>query len=75
MEENFKAVILHGYTGEQALQIMRAVKALGIEPENTAFATTTPTNLGWKVSELVEHLSEEHTYMKLTRDRSRESSP
>ncbi|MCE5255837.1 MAG: DUF3783 domain-containing protein [Spirochaetaceae bacterium] len=75
MDENFKAVILHGFTGEQALQVMRAVKALGISPQDTAFATTTPSNLKWKVSELVEQLSEEHAYMKINRDRNRESSP
>jgi len=66
MEENFKAVILHGFTNEEALAVMRAVKALGLGPESTAFATTTPTSIGWKVGDLVEHLAEEHA---MTRER------
>jgi hypothetical protein len=74
MDNNFKVVLLHGYTDEQAYQIMRAIKSLGIEPENTAFATTTPSNLEWKVTDLIEHLSQEHEYMKVNRRRDPESS-
>lgn len=58
-----KAVIMHGYTNEEAFAVMRAIKALGLEAENTAFATTTPTSLGWKVEDLLEHLAQEHEAM------------
>lgn len=64
MDTEFKAVILHGYSGEQALAIMRAVKSLGIDADTTAFATTTPTSLDWKVRDLIEHLAEEHAMMR-----------
>ncbi|MEW6549026.1 MAG: DUF3783 domain-containing protein [Spirochaetota bacterium] len=72
MDGTMKAVVLHGYTNEEALLVMRAVKALGLEADNTAFATTTPTSLGWKVEYLLEHLEEEHRAMrqrKLAQDR------
>lgn len=62
--EDFKAVILHGFSNEEALAIMRAVKSLGISANQTAFATTTPTSLQWKVEYLLEHLHEEHEMMQ-----------
>ena len=74
MDNNLKVVLLHGYTDEQAYQIMRVIKSLGIEPENTAFATTTPSNLEWKVADLIEHLAQEHEYMKVNQRRGQGSS-
>lgn len=62
--EDFKAVILHGFSNEEALVIMRAIKSLGISASQTAFATTTPTSLQWKVDYLLEHLQEEHAMMQ-----------
>jgi len=59
MNEDFKAVILHGFTDAEALAVMRAVKGLKLGAGSTAFAMTTPTSIGWKVSELLEHLAEE----------------
>lgn len=64
MEKDFRAVVLHGFTNEEALTIMRAVKALDIGIKPTAFATTTPTSLCWKVSDLIAHLAEEHAAMQ-----------
>lgn len=64
MDEEFKAVILHGFRDEEALAVMRAVKALKLGASSTAFATTTPTSMGWKVSDLVEHLAEEQAMMR-----------
>jgi len=65
MDEDFKAVILHGFKDEEALAAMRAVKALLKQGAgSTAFATTTPTSMGWKVSELLEHLAEEQAMMR-----------
>ena len=55
-----KIVVLHGFSSEEALATMRAIKsALGSASE-AAFATTTETNLGWKLGDLVEHVAEEH---------------
>lgn len=63
MEKQFKAVIMHGFSDEEAFSVMKAVKALGFGSGSTAFATTTPTSLEWKVDYLIEHLMEEHEYM------------
>ncbi len=70
MDKDFKAVILHGYTNEEAVAVMRAVKALGFGAASTAFATTTPTSIEWKVEDLIEHLAEEHA---MTRERTRKA--
>ena len=67
MEKDFRAVVLHGFSNEEALTIMRAVKALDLAVKPTAFATTTPTSLGWKVSDLIAHLAEEHAMARKMR--------
>lgn len=70
MDENFRAVVLHGYTNEEALTVMRAIKALGLGASDTAFATTTPTSIGWTVEDLLLHLSEEHEAVKAARKKA-----
>lgn len=51
---------MHGFKPEEALAAMRALKAAIPSAGDAAFATTTETNLGWKVRELIEHVAEEH---------------
>jgi hypothetical protein len=55
-----KILVLHGFTPEEALAAMRALKAALPSASDAAFATTTETNLEWKVKDLVEHVTEEH---------------
>jgi hypothetical protein len=55
-----KVVVLHGFEPEEALAAMRALKAALPAAGGAAFATTTETNLRWKVGDLVEHVAEEH---------------
>jgi hypothetical protein len=59
-----KVVVLHGFDQEQISLVLKAVKQAVDDPHGIAFATTTPTNLGWKTSELIEHVVEEHEEMK-----------
>jgi hypothetical protein len=59
MEEQ-KVVILHGFAPEEALAAMRALKSALPSAAGAAFATSTETNLGWKLKDLVEHVAEEH---------------
>lgn len=77
MSNEFKAVILHGFKDEEAIAIMRAVKALGLGAPAPAFAVTTPTSKKWKVEYLLKHLAEEQAMVRgpggITPDRSRES--
>jgi hypothetical protein len=59
-----KLVLLHGFDRDEAIAAMRAVKAaLGPEAD-IAFSMSTPTNLEWKLSELVREVREEHEMMK-----------
>lgn len=58
-----KMVLMHGLSKEEAILAMRAVKtALGTD-RGVAFAMSTETNMTWKVSDLVEHVLEEHEAM------------
>ncbi len=63
-----QVVLLHGFTSDQALAVMRAAKAAvaeaGEDPTAIAFAMTTPTNVDWKVSQLLAEVAEEHEYLK-----------
>ncbi len=59
-----KVVVLHGFTQEEAVAAMRALKVGLPSAKDAAFAMTTETNLGWKVADLVEHVSEEHEAVK-----------
>jgi hypothetical protein len=58
-----KLIMLHGFTQEEALRCIRAVKAASEDPKSIAFCMTTETNLDWKVKELIAEVLEEHTYM------------
>ena len=62
--ETGKVVLMHGFSSEEALAIMKAAKEAVKDPASIAFALSTPTNLEWTVSYLVEHVTEEHDYMR-----------
>jgi hypothetical protein len=55
-----KIIVLHGFKPDEALAAMRALKSALPAGGDTAFATTTDTNIDWKVGELIEHITEEH---------------
>ncbi len=61
-------VLMHGFSRELTIAIMRAAKKAaqenGLDPSGIAFATTTPTNVEWKVGDLLKEVSEEHDFMK-----------
>ena len=63
-----QVVLLHGFSSDQALAVMRAAKAAiaetGADPTAIAFAMSTPTNVDWKVSQLLSEVAEEHEYLK-----------
>lgn len=61
--ETGKVVVMHGFSQDEALIVMRAIKsALKVQNE-VAFAMSTETNMAWKLSDLVEHVREEHEFM------------
>jgi hypothetical protein len=61
-----KVILMHGFDQDEILAIMRAVKAAAKRPEEIAFAMTTETNREWKVEDLIEHVGEEHDFMRKT---------
>ena len=66
-----KIVVLHGFSPEETLAAMRALKAALPSAADAAFATTTETNLGWKLGDLVEHVAEEHRLYRTAKLESR----
>jgi hypothetical protein len=59
-----KILILNGFKPEEALAVMRAIKTALPSAADAAFATTTETNLGWKLGDLIDHIAEEHRRFK-----------
>jgi len=59
-----KIVILHGFKPEEALAAMRALKEALSTAWDAAFATTTETNIAWKLGDLIDHIAEEHRRFK-----------
>jgi len=61
-------VFLHGFTQDQLLAILRGAKKAaaeaGLDPGVIAFASSTPTNLEWKVRDLIAEVREEHEFMR-----------
>ncbi len=58
--EKQKIIVLHGFTQDEAVQAMRAVKAALPPAADAAFAMSTPTNLEWRLADLIDHVAEEH---------------
>jgi Domain of unknown function (DUF3783) len=59
-----KVILIHGFSNEEAFTVMRAVKAAVSDPGEIAFAVSTPTNLEWKIRDLVDQVRLDHEYMK-----------
>lgn len=61
-------ILMHGFSHEQMIAIMRAAKAaakeMGVDPLSIAFTSSTPTNMEWKLKDLIAEVREEHEYMK-----------
>ena len=66
-----KIVVLHGFTPEEAMAAMRAIKGALPGAADAAFAMSTETNLEWKLKDLVAHVSEEHRqYQEMARNKA-----
>ena len=59
-----RVVMIHGFSREETVMVMRAVKSAVQDPAGVAFTTTTPTNLEWRVKELISEVRKEHEYMR-----------
>lgn len=61
-------VFLHGFSDKTLFDLVAAIKKAardgGIDPSAIAFASSTPTNLNWKVKDLIREVRKEHRTMK-----------
>lgn len=59
-----KVIFINGFTQDETIKIMRAVKSVIADPADTAFAMGTETNREWIIRDLIKEVREEHAYMK-----------
>ncbi|GAB6277837.1 conserved hypothetical protein [uncultured spirochete] len=71
LPKDFRAIVMYGMSKEEALAIMKAVKAISPSMRDTAFAMTTDTNIAWPLGQLIAELGEEHRMMRKWTDAQR----
>ncbi|MFW6362095.1 MAG: DUF3783 domain-containing protein [Spirochaetota bacterium] len=59
-----RVILIHGFSREETIAIMRAAKSVSEDPQGIAFTTSTPSNLDWKLRDLIIEVREEHEYMR-----------
>jgi hypothetical protein len=59
-----RVVLIHGFSRDETIAIMRAAKSTAADPQGIAFTTSTPANLDWKLRDLIVEVREEHEYMQ-----------
>ncbi|MDC7235030.1 MAG: DUF3783 domain-containing protein [Spirochaetales bacterium] len=64
LREGHRVVIMAVSSQQRAVTIMRAVKSVSPDPHDIVFAMVTQTALGWTLQHYIDHVSEEHEYMK-----------
>jgi len=72
LPRDFRAVIMYGMSNQEALAVMKAIKAISPSMKDTAFAMTTETNITWPLGQLIAELSAEHKMMKKWTETQRE---
>ena len=59
-----RMILIHGFSREETMKILRAVKASVEDPAGVAFSVTTENNREWVVRDLIREVREEHEYMR-----------
>ncbi len=59
-----KVILLHGFDREEMGKILRAVKSVASNPQEIAFAMSTPTNLDWKIRDFIDDVRGDHEYLQ-----------
>jgi hypothetical protein len=61
-------VFFHGFSDKILFDLIKAVKeaarTAGVDPSLIAFTSSTPTNLNWKIKDLIREVRQEHEMMK-----------
>ncbi|MDA3955725.1 DUF3783 domain-containing protein [Oceanispirochaeta sp.] len=64
LTEGQRVVLMAVSQKERAVTVMRAIKTVSENPQDIVFAMVTQTALQWTLQEYIDHVSEEHEYMK-----------
>jgi len=64
MEDTRKIIIIHGFSNDEVVALMRAAKAALPAAKDAIFCTTTPTTMQWKLKDLLDHMVLEDAQMK-----------
>ncbi len=59
-----KVILLHGFDHAEMSAILKAVKSVAGDPQDIAFAMSTPTNLNWKFRDIIDDVRGDHEYLK-----------
>ncbi|MFP4566226.1 MAG: DUF3783 domain-containing protein [Spirochaetaceae bacterium] len=59
-----KVIIMNGFTQQEIVSIMRAVRRLFENPGDLIFAKTTPKSVNMVLKDLIVDMSEDHEYLK-----------
>jgi len=59
-----KVILLHGFDREEIAKILKAVKSVAKDPQEIAFAMSTPTNLNWKIKDFIDDVRGDHEYLR-----------
>ena len=59
-----KVIYFHGFERDDVFKIIKAIKASVSNPGEIAFSTSTPTNLEWKIKDMVAEVREDHAFFK-----------
>ncbi|MFP4067209.1 MAG: DUF3783 domain-containing protein [Spirochaetaceae bacterium] len=59
-----KVIIMNGFSQEEIVSIMRAVRRLFDNPRDLIFAKTTPKSVNMVLKDLIVDMSEDHEYLK-----------
>ena len=63
----FRMALMHTKEREEILQIMKSLKSVLSNPSDLIFAMITDTAQGWTFQYYLDHVAEEHEYMKSNR--------
>jgi len=60
---NDKVIFMNGFSRDETIEIMHAVKNVLKNPNQVAFCMGTDNNMQWQVKDLIEHVTKEHKLM------------
>jgi hypothetical protein len=59
-----RVILLHGFSHDELSAILKAVKSVAEDPQDIAFAMSTPTNLKWRFRDIINDVRGDHEYLR-----------